>query len=215
MLKKVISKLCILAGCTAFYFCSAPSYLPAKSGSSDPRIVSVEEHRVKKHEEFLSDKSPLPASERKKFHGLNYYPIDLSYNVKAKFVRTEKPVLFKMKTTTARLPDYQKYADVIFTLQGAEYKLEVYQSPDLMKKTEYSDYLFVPFTDRTNGTETYEVGRYLELRIPAGDEVELDFNKCYNPYCSYSPNYSCPIPPAVNHLDLEVRAGEKKYKESH
>lgn len=212
MTKSVIRKLYILAGCAAFFCCSPSRVVPERSGSTDPRILSVEDHRIEKHKEFLSEKSPLPANERKHFKGLQYYPIDVSYNVRARLIMVEKPVLFKMKTTTARLPDYQKYADAVFTLNGQEYKLEVYQSPDLMKKPEYADYLFIPFTDLTNGRETYEVGRYLELRIPReGDEVALDFNKCYNPYCSYSPNYSCPIPPAANQLPIEIRAGEKKY----
>jgi uncharacterized protein len=215
MLRTTIIKLCIVSGCAASFFCSAPKNIPERSGSKDAKVISVEDHRIKKHQEFLSATSPLPPAERKKFRGLNYYPIDLTYNLTAKFVRNEKPVLFKMKTTTTRLPDYQKYADVYFTLNGKEYSLEVYQSPDLMKKSEYADYLFIPFTDETNGKETYEVGRYLELRIPEGDEVELDFNKCYNPYCSYSPNYSCPIPPAANHLTTWVSAGEKKYSEDH
>jgi uncharacterized protein (DUF1684 family) len=120
-----------------------------------------------------------------------------------------------MKTTTTRLPEYRKYGEVYFTLKEVEYKLEVYQSPDIMKREGYENYLFIPFTDETNGNETYEVGRYLELRIPKSDEVILDFNLCYNPYCSYSPNYSCPIPPEVNRLPIEVRAGEKKYKNQH
>jgi uncharacterized protein len=212
---KMISKLCILLACIAFFSCSPSATVPVKSGSTDPAIVSIEEHRIEKHKEFLSEKSPLLPQDKKKFQGLNYFPIDLSYVVQAKFIRNETPVLFKMKTTTSRLPDYQKYADVLFTLQGREFRLEVYQSPDLMKKAEYADYLFIPFTDETNGKETYEVGRYLELRIPEGDTVQLDFNKCYNPYCSYSPNYSCPIPPAVNHISIDVRAGEKKFHEQH
>lgn len=207
----LLKTLYFLVGCTAFFCCSPSKSLPARSGSSDPRITSIEDHRIKKHEEFVSEKSPLPLQERKHFKGLNYYPIDLSYSVRGKLVKVGNPVLFKMKTTTERLPDYQKYADIVFTLNGQEHTLEVYQSPDLMKKPEYADYLFIPFTDLTNGKETYEVGRYVELRIPEGDEVELDFNKCYNPYCSYSPNYSCPIPPEANQLPIEVRAGEKKF----
>ena len=214
MLRSLIMKLYLLAGCAAFFSCDPPALI-SRSGSADPRVVSVEDHRIEKHKEFTSDKSPLPADERKKFRGLKYYAIDVSYNVRGKLVRVEKPVLFKMKTTTTRLPDYQKYADVTFMLQGEEYTLEVYQSPDVMRRAGYEDYLFVPFTDETNGHDTYEVGRYLELRIPEGDEIELDFNKCYNPYCSYSPNYSCPIPPATNHLPIEVKAGEKKYRDSH
>jgi uncharacterized protein (DUF1684 family) len=56
------------------------------------------------------------------------------------------------------------------------------------------------------------VGRYLEFRIPKTEEIVLDFNKCYNPYCSYSPNYSCPIPPEVNYLPMEIKSGEKKFR---
>jgi uncharacterized protein (DUF1684 family) len=34
----------------------------------------------------------------------------------------------------------------------------------------------------------------------------------YNPYCAYSPAYSCPIPPVENHLKVKIEAGEKSYK---
>lgn len=183
-------------------------------GQEDATLVlaEIEKHRQEKFETFKGEDSPLTRKERRRFKGLKYYPVDLTYRVKARFIKTANPVLFKMKTTTARLPDYSKYGEVHFTLDGHAYSLEVYQSPDLMKREGYEDYLFIPFTDETNGKETYEVGRYLEMRIPTGEEVIIDFNLCYNPYCSYSPNYSCPIPPAVNHLPVVIKAGEKKYK---
>lgn len=172
----------------------------------------IEEHRRLQELDFIDkEKSPLLPKERKKFKGLNYYPVDLSYRVSATFVRTAGEPLFKMKTTTSRLPDYVKYGEVRFELEGRPLKLAVYQSPDLMKMEGYEDYLFIPFTDPTNGQETYEVGRYLEFRIPESEDVIIDFNKCYNPYCSYNPNYSCPIPPEENNLPIEIRAGEKKY----
>ena len=41
--------------------------------------------------------------------------------------------------------------------------------------------------------------------------VELDFNKAYNPYCAYSPDYDCPIPPKENYLTVAVKAGEKNF----
>lgn len=174
----------------------------------------IEAHREKQQKEFRDkNKSPLLPKDRKKFKGLNYYPIDLKYRVAAKFVRTENEALFKMKTTTSRLPDYVKYGEVHFTIDGQPLKLEVYQSPDIMKRPGYEDYLFIPFTDLTNGHETYEVGRYIEFRIPKSEDVIVDFNQCYNPYCSYSPNFSCPIPPEPNHLPIAIPAGEKKFKE--
>lgn len=34
----------------------------------------------------------------------------------------------------------------------------------------------------------------------------------YNPYCAYSPSFSCPLPPRENWLNVTIRAGEKDYK---
>lgn len=176
----------------------------------------IEAHRKKQNGELKDKKkSPLLPTDRRKFKGLKYFPIDMKYRVPAKFVRTENQQFFKMKTTTERLPEYVKYGEVYFQIDNQQFKLEVYQSPDIMKRPGYEDYLFIPFTDLTNGYETYEVGRYLEFRIPKAEDVVVDFNQCYNPYCSYSPKFSCPIPPEVNQLSIAIAAGEKKYKETY
>jgi uncharacterized protein len=177
-------------------------------------VKEIELVRLKQETEFRDPTaSPLSPKDRKKFKHLNYYPIDLRYHVRGRFVKTENPVFFKMKTTTERLRDYFKYGEIYFFLDTLEYKLEVYQSPDVTKQPGYEDYLLIPFTDLTNGEETYEVGRYLEFRIPTTDEVVIDFNKAYNPYCSYGTGkYSCPIPPEANQLPIAIRAGEKKFK---
>jgi uncharacterized protein (DUF1684 family) len=183
----------------------------AQSGDDDA-IKIIQDHRREQEAEFRDkENSPLEKKDFKKFKGLNYYPINLKFRVQARFVKNEKPVLFQMKTTTTRLPEYQKYGDVYFVIDGTEYKLEVYQNPEISKRPGYEDYLFIPFTDTTNGNETYDVGRYLEFRIPTSESVVIDFNQCYNPYCSYSHRYSCPIPPAVNDLPIAIEAGEKKY----
>jgi uncharacterized protein len=186
-------------------------------GQSDlDATKEINDHRKKQQDEMRDRKeSPLEKKDRRHFKGLNYYPIDLSYRVKAKFVKTENPVLFKMKTTTTRLPEYSKYGEVHFELNGQSCKLEVYHNSEIAKRPGYEDYLFIPFTDDSNGKETYDVGRYLDFRSPATDEVTIDFNLSYNPYCSYSPNFSCPIPPEVNYLPMEVKAGEMKFKSGH
>jgi uncharacterized protein len=191
--------------------------LPAVAQSNEVIIKEIQLVREKQETEFRDPKaSPLSPKDRKKFKHLNYFPIDLHYYVKARFIKAENPVFFKMKTTTDRMPDYTKYGEIYFSLDSTEYKLEVYQSPDIAKRPGYEDYLFIPFTDLTNGDETYEVGRYLEFRIPNDDDVIIDFNKAYNPYCSYGTGkYSCPIPPEANQLPVAIRAGEKKFKSRH
>jgi len=98
-----------------------------------------------------------------------------------------------------------------FSLEGQTLTLNVYESVELSKKAGYEDYLFIPFTDLTNGDETYGGGRYLDLRQEALRQkpVRLDFNRAYNPYCAYSKGYSCPIPPAENWLPVAIRGGVK------
>lgn len=155
--------------------------------------------------------SPLKDNDRKNFKGLDFFKFDSTFVVKATFTRTPDEEVFKMKTTTNRLPEYVKYGVVSFELNGERHQLNIYQNQGLIKKEEYKDYLFLPFLDNTNGEESYGGGRYIDMRIPEGDAIEIDFNKAYNPYCAYNEKYSCPIVPRENYLDLEVRAGVKAF----
>ena len=157
------------------------------------------------------EKSPLTEEDFKTFTHLDFFPITDEFIIKAKFIRARKEKPFEMKTTTARLPIYKKYGELHFTFEGNEYKLSVYQNLDLIKKEGYEDYLFLPFSDTTNGEETYIGGRYIDCRIQKELEWTIDFNKAYNPYCAYNYEYSCPIVPLENDLDVEILAGVKKF----
>jgi hypothetical protein len=117
-----------------------------------------------------------------------------------------------MKTTTERLPLYLVYGKAYFIIEGKEFALTIYRNVGLMSKPGYEDYLFVPFRDATSGLKSYGGGRYIDARIIEGDQIIIDFNKAYNPYCVYSKKYSCPIPPSENYLELMVKAGEKNYQ---
>jgi uncharacterized protein (DUF1684 family) len=147
-----------------------------------------------------------------RFDGLEFFEPDTSYRVWARLERTPDALPFQMQTSTDEQAAERVYGILSFTLKGSPYQLEVYQSPDLILEAGYEDYLFLPFSDRTNGKGTYEGGRYIDLRIPKGDSVLLDFNKAYNPYCAYNPSYSCPLVPEVNRLDIEIPAGVKAFK---
>lgn len=151
--------------------------------------------------------SPLKPEDLEKFKGLDFFPINEKYRVVAKVNRTLNSKTFKMKTTTSRISVSSKYADLVFEIGGVEYSLEVYQDHALMKTEEYADYLFLPFLDETNGETSYGGGRYIGLRIPEGDTIEIDFNKAYNPYCTYNDRYSCPIVPRKNRLKTKIEAG--------
>ncbi|MBC2839889.1 DUF1684 domain-containing protein [Robiginitalea sp. SC105] len=158
------------------------------------------------------EQSPLPRNLIQSFAGLAFFEPDTAYQVMARLVRTPEALPFEMPTTTERMSTERKYGNLQFELMGNTYTLEVYQSPELLMEEGFEDYLFLPFTDATNGEETYEGGRYMDLRIPRGDSILLDFNTAYNPYCAYNPKYSCPLVPSVNNLDIPVRAGVKAYR---
>ena len=151
------------------------------------------------------------AEDLKVFTSLDFYPISEKFIVEAQFVKASKQKVFKMKTTGTRTPEYLKYGELHFKLDDKEYKLNVYQNIELTKKEGYADYLFLPFSDLSCGKESYIGGRYIDMRIPKGNTVLIDFNKAYNPYCAYNHKYSCPIVPLDNNLETEILAGVKKF----
>lgn len=156
-------------------------------------------------------RSPLSDEDRLHFEGLDFFPIDEKYIVKAKFVKLKRQKPFDMPTTTARKPKYIKYGELHFTIDSKEMVLTIYRNIGLYKRKGFRDYLFLPFLDATNGVETYGGGRYLDMKVPKSNEVIIDFNKAYNPYCVYNHEYSCPIVPLENDLAVEINAGVKKF----
>lgn len=155
--------------------------------------------------------SPLPDRYRKDFEGLDFFEPDSLYRVKARIARTPEAQPFLMPTTTSRQTREIRYGIVYFVLDGRNFELELYRSLEPDESAE-KDRLFLPFLDNTNGISTYEGGRYLDLDIPEGDSLIIDFNRAYNPYCTYNKKYSCPIVPRVNYLDTEIKAGVKAFK---
>jgi uncharacterized protein (DUF1684 family) len=142
------------------------------------------------------------------FARLLYYPPDRRYAVRARLEIFPEKREVKIITTRKLEKTFYRYGRVHFQLQGKEQALTALKSslegPD-------AGYLFIPFKDMTNGKETYEVGRFLDVADPGQGEFILDFNRCYNPLCNYSPAYNCPLPPLENFLDIDIPAGEKTY----
>jgi len=145
---------------------------------------------------------------------LRFFPINKKYRVTARFEKTASNAWFLMPTSGTLKKTYRVYGTLHFMVEGKPQQLRIYQSQDLLQNDQYKNYLFLPFTDATSGKETYYGGRYLDLTFDDihGNEVILDFNKAYNPYCAYvTGRYNCPIPPAENHLTIALEAGEKAY----
>ena len=200
-----------------FVLCLSVSNILFAQNDKKAILKEIKAHQKELNEAYKDpEKSPLESADLKKFKKHDFFPINLDYRVKAKLIITENEGFFDMVTTTTRRPKYRKYGIIEFEIEGKKLQLSVYQSQDLQGNIEYKDYLFLPFKDLTNGVETYKVGRYIELSIPKeGNEIIVDFNKAYNPYCAYSNDYSCPIVPSENHLNVRIPAGirYKKKKE--
>ena len=171
-----MKKIALLLLC----ICSVPAV--AQSDSLEA-VAAISEFQRELNEEYKDrSKSPLDPDDFSKFQGHEFFPINLDFRVRAKLTVTEGTPFFAMKTTTSRLTTERVYGHVAFILAGKEFRLPVYQSKDLMQTDEYADYLFFPFSDATNGRQTYGGGRYIDLRIPReGDSITIDFNKAYNP----------------------------------
>jgi hypothetical protein len=131
---------------------------------------------------------------RRDFHGIDSYPVREEYRVTAQFV----PAPRQMGPLTS--PGY-----VAFNLHGRAMRLcPVLEQPG-------AGVLLIVFRDLTAGKETYAGGRFLDLRMPRGESVVLDFNKAYNPPCAFTPYVDCPVPPRQNRLPVRIEAGERKY----
>jgi uncharacterized protein (DUF1684 family) len=183
------------------------------SCAQDKRSVSGETDWQKEMNADFKDatKSPLTEKDRKTFEALEFFKFDSTFVVTAKLKRTPDSKWFNMKTTTSRVSKERVYGILTFDLNGKTFQLNIYQGKDLMKREGYEDYLFLPFLDNTNGESSYSGGRYVEGKIPEGDEIIIDFNKTYNPYCAYNNKYSCPIVPRENYVDEDIKAGVMAY----
>tara|TARA_B110000483_G_C18172064_1_gene533647 strand:- start:827 stop:1438 length:612 start_codon:yes stop_codon:yes gene_type:complete len=156
--------------------------------------------------------SPLKSKDLKTFEGIDFFPIDSSFVVKAQLTRTPNSSYFEMKTTTERMSKERVFGTISFSINKNSFELNIYQGESSLESDADSDYLFLPFLDDSNGETTYGGGRYIDLTIPSGDTLVIDFNKAYNPYCAYNEKYSCPIVPRENYLALKITAGVKRFK---
>jgi uncharacterized protein (DUF1684 family) len=147
---------------------------------------------------------PIPPEKMNEFLPLKYFPPDPDYVVPAALKPAEQRTVVEMPTSTGKVRKQQRVGVLEFTLKGKPLTLGAFveAGADVNR-------LFVPFSDLTSGTETYTAGRYLELDRTASGVYTIDFNKAYNPYCYYNPEFDCPIPPRESRLPLPIRAGER------
>lgn len=160
---------------------------------------------------YVQNHEVVKGADKKK---MNFFPINEKYRVVAQFQSTKNNQWFEMPTSGKLKKVFRLYGTLTFRINDTLVHMNLYQSQGLMGSEEYKNYLFLPFTDITTGVDTYESGRYIDLQTGEikNNQVVIDFNKAYNPYCAYvSGVYNCPIPPRENHLPVAILAGEKSF----
>jgi uncharacterized protein (DUF1684 family) len=152
------------------------------------------------------------------FRPLRFFPYDPAFRFSA-VVEPASPGAFEVATTTDGVVPFSRIGRV--RLANATHDLG---RLDVWWLESYGGGVFVPFRDATaasaGGHETYGAGRYLLDTVKGadlggtGDALVLDLNFAYNPSCAYDPAWVCPLPPAGNHLDGRVTAGEQTWQPS-
>ncbi len=169
----------------------------------------IENMRREKDAFFASDAdSPITAEEKPHFKGFKYFSPDPKYVFRVQLHRYENRKIVVMSTSKGTEQRFHKAGYFEFELDAQRVQLQAYTSAERDDRG-----LFIPFRDGTSGKESYGAARYLDLPSSPTDQYTLDLNYAYNPYCAYNDEYVCPLPPKENWLSVDIRAGEKKYRD--
>lgn len=144
------------------------------------------------------------------FHGLKWYPPDMSFRVLAKWTPYTSFKTITLATLIGTSYDQPVPGVAEFALAGKMFRLEpVLEDPAVAK-------LFFILRDTTSTSTTYGACRFLYTGFPSNGldkpgELVLDFNRLENPPCAYTPYSTCPLPPPGNRLPIALPVGEQRY----
>jgi uncharacterized protein len=186
----------------------------ASCSKNNPYSIYLGKYRAEKKSEMLKDER-FPLKNEKDFAGIKYYKANDKYRVNCSFQKTEGAKPFDLPTYSGKTRPYIEYGRLSCPVEKHMVQLSIYRS--IANLQIYKNHLFLPFKDLTTDRETYGGGRYIDLQLDdiKDNAIEIDFNKCYNPWCAYSDGFNCPIPPKENQLNIAIKAGEKNYEGPH
>ncbi len=169
--------------------------------------TEIHELRAAKDEFFgRSPGSPLDHEQRHAFTGLRYYAEDPALRFVLDLDATDAGDVEEVETSNGSSEAMVRAGRFAFTIDGRPVRLTAFRSDGHDDGS-----LFVPFRDATGRSDTYPAGRYVEAERTSAGGWLLDLNRAYNPYCAYNDTWRCPLPPRENWLDVEIRAGEKRF----
>ena len=201
----MIKKIALAVAIIGIIFYSLSDTKPSASAY----LAQLNKFRRDKNQAFRQgENSPLETAQKARFDSLKYYPGEVALAVAGTFTRNATPDTARLQMSDNKTEKYLRWGTAKFDVHGAPQQLLLY-----LKANGTDSTLFVPFTDLSNGHDTYGGGRYLDAPVPKRDAtaLTLDFNRAYNPYCAYNSAYSCPVPPAENRMRVAIPAGEKSF----
>ena len=93
------------------------------------------------------------------------------------------PKIVQMPDILGEVIDEKMNGEIAFEFAGQKLKLLVTEEPDHR--------LLIQFKDLTNGKTTFQATRYLYTDPHQDGKVFVDFNKAYNPPCSFTDYATC------------------------
>lgn len=143
----------------------------------------------------------------------HFFPYNKSLKVNGAFrwLKTKKDA--KIQRSDGSAIEIGIIGKIDFIVMGKPASLSVYNFSEDKSFREESQSMLL-FRDLSSGRQTYGAGRFLNVdfakkmgQLKDGDPVALDFNFSYNPPCSVSTGFHCPLPQDL--LQAQILAGEK------
>ncbi len=180
-----------------------------QSARDEPVWVQAEDVRFQiiQRNDRLAVRTRWPRAEaRTGFKGLDYFPFDPDWRVEAHLEYHPPGTTMPVGSVLGDVTQEPNLGTAVFEYEGKTYRLEAQAAAD-------DEELFFVIADRTTGRETYGAGRMLYAPMPdENDRTVLDFNRAYNPPCTFTEFSTCPLPVPENRLDVRITAGEKDYE---
>jgi len=183
------------------------------SGKQKVYISELEKYRANNDIVFRdSSYSPFNFKSKVEFHPLQYFDANFDFIFTGKLIENEVKDTIIIFGTKGEERKSVRFG--ILKLKNEKQNLDI-NLYETIAKDGITKYYNIWFTDKTTNEETYGVGRYLDFELNKNPDFiyTIDFNYAYNPYCAYSPEYSCAIPTKEDYIDIAIEAGEKKFHE--
>ncbi|MBN2043424.1 MAG: DUF1684 domain-containing protein [Anaerolineales bacterium] len=172
--------------------------------NQNPTILSIGEvsiYLVIRNSRFGIRVKYETSPNRVNFEGRVWWPIDIEKRVTAAIEYYDPQKMVDVPDVLGNVNKTAMDCALKFQVGGLEYSLDAFGLP--------SGQFYILFQDLSCQNGSYPAGRFLVTEYPEDEAVVIDFNKAHNPPCAFTSFATCPLPPEQNHLDIEIKAGER------